>query len=212
TLFLDEVADLSAEAQAKLLRAIETGEYQRVGGSRTLKVDVRILAATNRDLRTEVQAGRFRDDLYYRLNVVPIRMPPLRDRLDDVPELVAHFLARHHERTGAPIPVVTADALGLLQRYRWPGNVRELANICERMAILHAGLPIGEREIRRMIPDLDGAVQPDERPLNVRLDEYERALILHALETTQGSIADAARRLQTDRPNLYRRMRRLGIK
>jgi two-component system, NtrC family, nitrogen regulation response regulator NtrX len=211
TLFLDEVADLSGEAQAKLLRAIETGEYQRVGGERTLKVDVRVLAATNKDLRTEVQAGRFRDDLFYRLNVVPLAMPPLRDRLDDVPELVAHFLARHRERTGAPLPIVTGEAMAPLCRYRWPGNIRELANICERMAILHAGLPITERVVRRLIPDLEVVEVSDERALHDRLDDYERDLILQALGAAGDNIADAARRLQTDRPNLYRRMRRLGI-
>jgi two-component system nitrogen regulation response regulator NtrX len=211
TLFLDEVGDLSAEAQAKLLRAIETGEYQRVGGSRTLKVDVRVIAATNKDLQKEVQAGQFRDDLFYRLNVVPLRMPALRDRLDDLPELVTHFLRRHHDRTGAPIPIVTADAMAALRQYRWPGNVRELGNICERMAILHAGLPITDREVKRMIPDLEVPTDPDERALHDRLDEFERELILQALNDAQDNLADAARRLQTDRPNLYRRMRRLGI-
>jgi two-component system nitrogen regulation response regulator NtrX len=170
-----------------------------------------VLAATNKDLRAEVQAGRFRDDLFYRLNVVPLRMPPLRDRLDDIPELVTYFLTRHHERTGAPLPVVTSEAITTLRRYAWPGNVRELANICERMAILHPGLPITEREVRRMIPDLDAAVETDERALHERLDDYEKDLILRALSEANDNVADAARRLQTDRPNLYRRMRRLGI-
>src|SRR5262249_31797020 len=190
---------------------IETGEYQRVGGSRTQKVDVRVLAATNKDLRTEVQSGRFRDDLFYRLNVVPLRMPALRDRLDDVPELVTYFLARHHQRTGAPIPIITPDALAALRRYSWPGNVRELANICERIAILHPGLPLTEREVKRMIPDLDVVPESEERALHERLDEFERDIIIQALNEANDNLADAARRLQTDRPNLYRRMRRLGI-
>jgi two-component system nitrogen regulation response regulator NtrX len=210
TLFLDEVADLGGEAQAKLLRAIETGEYQRVGGNRTLKVDVRVLAATNRDLRAEVQAGRFRDDLYYRLNVVPMQVPPLRERLGDLTELVSHFLQRYHERTGAALPVVTESALALLRLYRWPGNVRELANLCERIAILHPDQPITDREVRRLLPDLEDN-RPDHRPLHLRLDDYERSMILDALTLADGSVTEAARRLQTDRPNLYRRMRRLGI-
>src|SRR5262245_3326536 len=210
TLLLEEVADLGAEAQAKLLRAIETGEYQRVGGNRTLKVDVRVIAATNRDLRTEVQAGRFRDDLYYRLNVVPMHVPPLRDRLGDLSELVGFFLQRYHERTGAALPIVMDSALALMHLYRWPGNVRELANLCERIAILHPDQPITDREARRLLPDLeiDG---PDQRPLHLRLDDYERSVILNALNLADGSVTEAARQLQTDRPNLYRRMRRLGI-
>jgi DNA-binding NtrC family response regulator len=210
TLFLDEVADLGAEAQAKLLRAIETGEYQRVGGSRTSRVDVRVIAASNRDLRTEVQAGRFRDDLYYRLNVVPIHVPPLRERLGDLSELVGFFLQRYHERTGAALPIMMDSALALMHLYDWPGNVRELANLCERIAILHPDQPITDREARRLLPDLedDG---PDHRPLHLRLDDYERSVILDALNLADGSVTEAARRLQTDRPNLYRRMRRLGI-
>ena len=211
TLFLDEVADLSGEAQAKLLRAIETGEYQRLGGTRTLKVDVRVIAATNRDLRTEVQAGRFRDDLFYRLNVVPVHIPPLRERLSDLPELVRHFLQRHHDRTGAPPPVITEGALSLMRLYRWPGNVRELANLCERIAILHPAQPITDREVRRLLPDVSEQDEPQERSLHTLLDDYERSLILAALNHASGSVSDAARKLDTDRPNLYRRMRRLGI-
>ncbi|MEX2282774.1 MAG: sigma-54 dependent transcriptional regulator [Gemmatimonadota bacterium] len=210
TLFLDEVADLSGEAQAKLLRAIETGEYQRVGGNRMQRVDVRVLAATNRDLRAAVQSGNFRDDLFYRLNVVPIQVPPLRDRLGDLTELVSHFLQRYHDRTGAAAPVMTESALAALRMYHWPGNVRELANLCERLIILHPAQQISEREIRRLLPDLREDVA-DARAFHERLDEYERSLILQALEASKGSVSDAARQLNTDRPNLYRRMRRLGI-
>jgi two-component system nitrogen regulation response regulator NtrX len=211
TLFLDEVADLNADAQAKLLRAIETGEYMRVGGQRTARVDVRVVAATNRDLRNEVQIGRFRDDLFYRLNVVPIHVPPLRERLTDLPELVAYFLSRYHQRTGAAPPVITDGALALMRLYRWPGNVRELANLCERIAILHPAQLISERELRRLLPEVGSSDGPDERALPERLDDYERALILDALNHSAGNVTDAARRLHTDRPNLYRRMRRLGI-
>jgi two-component system nitrogen regulation response regulator NtrX len=219
TLFLDEVAELSAEAQAKLLRALESGEVERVGGQEPVRVDVRVIAATNRDLREEIAAGRFREDVYYRLNVIPIHLPPLRERAEDIPELAAHFLARLQARHGLVPPVLLPDAIERLMRYPWPGNVRELANVCERLAILHPGREVGAREVASMLPD-SGAVReiPGAAPAEVsggslaeRLDAYERALILAALEEAGGNVADAARRLGTDRANLYRRMRRLEI-
>jgi len=220
TLFLDEVGDLGAEAQAKLLRAIEANEIERLGGAKPVRVDVRIIAATNKDLPRAVSEGTFRDDLLFRLNVVPIVLPPLRDRPDDIPALVQHFTALHRVRTGHPAASWTAEAVALLARYRWPGNVRELANIVERLAILHAGCAIDARAVRSVLPIArdtppEAAPLPDptalERPLSDTLDEYERALITRALSTAGGNIAEAARRLKTDRPNLYRRMRRLGI-
>src|SRR3982750_415612 len=139
TLLLDEVGDLGAEAQAKLLRAIEAKEIERVGGAKPIRVDVRIVSATNRDLTRAVAEGTFRDDLLFRLNVIPLEIPPLRERPDDLPALVAHFSALHRTRTGRRAPQWTNGALALLARYRWRGNVRELANIVERLAILHAG-------------------------------------------------------------------------
>lgn len=219
TLFLDEVAELSAEAQAKLLRALESGEVERVGGQEPIRVDVRVIAATNRDLRAEIAAGRFREDVYYRLNVIPIHLPPLRERAEDIPELAAHFLARLQARHGLVPPVLLPDAIERLMLYPWPGNVRELANVCERLAILHPGREVGAREVASMLPD-SGAVKeiPGAAPVELsggslteRLDAYERALILAALEEAGGNVADAARRLGTDRANLYRRMRRLEI-
>ncbi|HEX2205824.1 MAG TPA: sigma-54 dependent transcriptional regulator, partial [Longimicrobium sp.] len=135
TLFLDEIGDLSPEAQAKLLRALEAGEVERVGGSEPIKVDVRILAATNRDLRAEVAAGRFREDLFFRLHVIPLHLPPLRERREDVPLLAEHFLARSRQRVGLRPPRLAPGAMEALQRHPWPGNVRELANILERLSI-----------------------------------------------------------------------------
>ncbi|HEY8484029.1 MAG TPA: sigma-54 dependent transcriptional regulator [Longimicrobiales bacterium] len=218
TLFLDEVADLGLEAQAKLLRALESGEIERVGGQRPIRVDVRVIAATNRDLEREMRAGRFREDLYFRLDVVEIRLPPLRQRLEDIPELVAHFLARLHVRQGLVPPRLTESALERLARYHWPGNVRELANVCERLAILYPGQEVGAREVASILPGgrlpAPGPVlemDDEARPLAERLDAYERHLILSALVAAGGNLAEAARRLRTDRPNLYRRMRRLGI-
>ena len=210
TLFLDEIADLGSEAQAKLLRALETGEIERVGGRHGVRVDVRVLAATNRDLDAERAAGRFRDDLYYRLNVLRIQLPPLRQRLEDVPELAAYFLERQGQRHGRTV-TLGADAVARLQEYRWPGNVRELANVCERLAILFAGQAVGARELRPLLAGEAGPRGGEDLPLHERLDDYERRMIQESLVASGGSVADAARRLQTDRANLYRRMRRLGI-
>jgi two-component system, NtrC family, nitrogen regulation response regulator NtrX len=217
TLFLDEVGDLSGEAQAKLLRAIELGEVQRVGGSRSVRVDTRIVAATNRDLSRAVSQGAFREDLYFRLNVVPITLPPLRERLEDIDELVAYFLERHRQATGRSPGAWSEGALQELRGYHWPGNVRELANAVERLAILHAGVEITAEHIREILPHTSHAADPvaqpaaPDVPLSDAVDEYERLLIVRALRRAGGNIAEAARRLHTDRPNLYRRMKRLGI-
>ncbi|HEX5725735.1 MAG TPA: sigma-54 dependent transcriptional regulator [Longimicrobiaceae bacterium] len=218
TLFLDEIGDLSPEAQAKLLRALEAGEVERVGGSEPISVDVRILAATNKEPRAEVAAGRFREDLFFRLHVIPIHLPPLRERRDDVPLLVEHFLMRNRQKTGLRPPRLLPAALEALVRHPWPGNVRELANIVERLTILHAGGEVGPAEIRALLtgggplPAEAAAYRDDDaRPLPERLDEYERQLLSGALDAAAGSMAEAARKLQTDRANLYRRMRRLGI-
>jgi two-component system nitrogen regulation response regulator NtrX len=224
TLFLDEVGDLGAEAQAKLLRAIEAKEIERVGGGKPVRVDVRIVAATNKDLARGVIDGAFREDLLFRLNVIPIPLPPLRDRPGDIPSLVRHFAALHRLRTGQAVPDWTDDAIAALSRHRWPGNVRELANIIERLAILHAGRRVTEADVAAVLP-LERAPRtptpptalplPDaaelESSLSDTLDDYERTLISRALSMAGGNVAEAARRLRTDRPNLYRRMRRLGI-
>jgi two-component system nitrogen regulation response regulator NtrX len=233
TLFLDEVGDLGAEAQAKLLRAIEAKEIERVGGGKPIRVDVRIVSATNKDLARGVAEGGFREDLLFRLNVIPIPLPPLRERPGDVPALVAHFSALHRLRTARPIPTWTDGAIAALSRHGWPGNVRELANIVERLAILHAGRTVTEADVAAVIPvDRQRGYTPAhpmsipvplhapsplpdptslDHSLSDTLDEYERTLIARALSVAGGNVAEAARRLKTDRPNLYRRMRRLGI-
>lgn len=218
TLFLDEVGDLGPEAQAKLLRAIEAKEIERVGGSQPIRIDVRIISATNKDLVRAVSEGRFREDLLFRLNVIPLSVPPLRERPADIPLLVRHFSAVHHMRTGQPAPRWTAEAVAAFARYRWPGNVRELANIVERLAILHGGSDVNEDAVRAVLPverSPGSAPLPDpaalDRSLSDTLDEYERMLISRALSMAGGNVAEAARKLKTDRPNLYRRMRRLGI-
>ncbi len=219
TLFLDEVGDLGPEAQSKLLRAIETGVVERVGGGKAIEVNVRALAATNHDLRAQVEEGTFRQDLLFRLEVVPIHLPPLRERMEDIPLLVAHTLKLLRKRSGLPTPNITPKAMDTLHRYPWPGNVRELMNILERLAILSSGEPVGPEEVDQLLPgaplgaDATPSYQEgDPRPLRERLEDYERALIQGALDGSGGNVAEAGRRLQTDRPNLYRRMKRLGLR
>jgi len=219
TLFLDEVGDLGPEAQAKLLRAIETGVVERVGGGKPIQVDVRVLAATNHDLRAQTEEGTFRQDLLFRLEVVPIHLPPLRERMEDLPLLVAHTLQRLRKRNGLPSPHLTQGAMDALSRYPWPGNVRELMNVLERLAILSTGGPVGPDEVHRLLPTprthpraIPSYQDGDPRPLRERLDDYERALIQGALTGSGGNMAEAGRRLKTDRPNLYRRMKRLGLR
>ncbi len=236
TLFLDEVGDLGPDAQAKLLRAIEAKEIQRVGGNKVIRTDVRILAATNHDLVRAVRAGAFREDLFFRLNVIPLAIPPLRERGDDILELVEHFSEQFLQRTGQAKPRWRSDALVLLRDYPWPGNVRELANIIERLAILHPGAEMTGPQVEEvLIVERDELPRPGPFPtpperarsferaatepreaveaasLADRLDTFERSVIARALAESGGNVADAARRLDTDRPNLYRRMKRLGI-
>jgi two-component system nitrogen regulation response regulator NtrX len=210
TLFLDEVGDLSAEAQAKLLRTLESGELQRIGAERSLRVDVRMVAATNRTLEQEVREGRFREDLFFRLNVFPLHLPPLRERLEDLPALVTHLSERVRPRDTA---IFTAAALEALASYSWPGNVRELANLVERLTIL-SGPTVDDGAVRQVLrggPASAPALPLLGRPLNESLDDFERKLIGAALAQAEGNVAEAARVLQTDRANLYRRMRRLGL-
>jgi len=225
TLFLDEVGDLGAEAQAKLLRVLETGVVERLGGERPFTVNVRVIAATNKELAHAVRQGQFREDLWFRLNVLPIHIPPLRERPDDVPPLVRHAAARCGARLGRPVKV-DPGALQLLGAYRWPGNVRELANIVERLAILATSEIITADDVARVLPASTdggpggggtGSPAPGgetvwrDVALAEALDHHERALIARALSAARGNVAEAARRLSTDRANLYRRMRRLGI-
>ncbi len=215
TLLLDEIGDLSPDAQAKLLRALEAGEIERVGGDQPIRIDVRIVAATNRDLQADVAAGRFREDLFFRLHVIPIHIPPLRERRSDIAQLVCHYFERHRSRNAMKPPRLDEAAMRALEDHPWPGNVRELANIVERLMILHPDADVGAAEIRSVllgspVPGQRAIVTPD-ASLNEILDRFERDLIQSAIDQADGSVAEAARRLQTDRANLYRRMRRLEL-
>ena len=221
TLFLDEIGDLSLDAQAKLLRAIEAREIHRVGGNKSIKVDVRIIAATNHDLARAVRDGSFREDLFFRLNVIPIELPPLRERKGDVSQLVHHFSLLFFKRTGQVPPTWTDSAMKVLERHPWPGNVRELANIVERISIVNPGAEVTGDFVGAMLSPVtaaatiahDAAVGHVEFAggLNERLDHMERDILKAALTESKGNIAEAARALQTDRANLYRRMKRLGM-
>jgi len=218
TLFLDEVGDLGEEAQAKLLRALESGTIQRIGSSDPFTVDVRVLAATNHDLHADVERGRFREDLLFRLDVVPLRIPPLRDRPEDLQPLVRHIRDRLRRRQGLQVPEITESGIAALRRHHWPGNVRELINVLERIAILHPGEPADGETVRASVHSSAGSARvstlpiEDGRSLTERLDAVERGMISEALASAKGNVAEAARILRTDRANLYRRLRRLGLR
>jgi formate hydrogenlyase transcriptional activator len=208
TLFLDEVGDLPLELQAKLLRVLQEGEFERVGGTSTLKVDVRLIAATNRDLERAVSEGRFRADLYYRLNVFPIHLPPLRDRRQDIPRLARHFAMHYAAKMGKPVGPLSADAVDRLATYGWPGNVRELQNVIERAVILSSS---GRFEL----PDLSAPPADDGPPRRLQsLENVERQHIVAVLEGTGWRVSGdrgAAKILGLKRTTLEARMKKLGI-
>lgn len=214
TLLLDEIGDMPAGLQAKLLRFLESGEFQPIGAPRAERADVRVVAATNRDLAGEVAAGRFRADLFYRLNVVPLGLPPLRERLDDLPLLTEHFLAELGEHHGLPAPRIGRDALQLLRRWHWPGNVRELRNLCERLLILFPGGTVGAGNLP---PEMRSPQPAQARPLlqlpgeGLSLRELEVELIRQALARTGGNRSRAARLLGLTRDTLLYRLKKYAI-
>jgi two-component system nitrogen regulation response regulator GlnG len=238
TLFLDEIGDMPLEAQTRLLRVLQQGEYTTVGGRTPIKTDVRIVAATNRDLRQLIQQGLFREDLYYRLNVVPLRLPPLRERIEDIPDLVRHFL-RKAEEEGLPPKYLDAGAQQLLRQYRWPGNVRELENLIRRLAVLHAGETIPESAIAAELKEpprataaetgqadsLSAAVElhltryfaehgdrlPPPGVYDRMLQELERPLLSICLAATRGNQIRAAHLLGLNRNTLRKKIRDLGL-
>src|SRR5512141_1077951 len=207
TLFLDEVGDMPPAMQAKVLRVLQEGEFERVGGQQTLRCDVRVVAATNKDIAAEVEGGRFREDLYYRLNVVPVHTPALREHKEDLPEFC--------ERNGRRPMQLAREALLTLQAHDWPGNVRELRNQVERLVILCDGPEISAADVARVLP---GARKPRTdrlRPgagFHELVEDAEREIILSALDQNQGNVSDTARALGLERSHLYKKMRALGVK
>jgi transcriptional regulator with PAS, ATPase and Fis domain len=212
TLFLDEIGEISAAMQVKLLRVLQEEEFERVGGTKTLKVDVRVIAATNRDLKKAIEEGSFRKDLYYRLRVVPLSLPPLRERREDIPLLVSAFLARYNAEFGKNLEGVTQSALDVLLNHSYPGNIRELQNIMEHAVLLSSGRMLDVKDLPR-----DLWTPPGERPfldsvlsLPQPLKNIEDALIQKALERTNGNMSEAARLLGIGRSTLWRRLREKG--
>jgi two-component system nitrogen regulation response regulator NtrX len=219
TLFLDEVGDMSLAAQAKVLRVLETGVVTRIGGSRPITIDVRVLAATNKKLDAEIAEGRFREDLYYRLNVVPIAVPPLRDRSEDIPSLVAYFCQRLAGRSGVPGRRFSPDAVQALQARPWPGNVRELRNAVERLLILAQGKEVTAADVGRLLTGVHRAVpvantaggDAGRGTFEEFKSEAERAFLLAKLREYHWNVAETARALDMPRSNLYKKIERYGL-
>jgi two-component system nitrogen regulation response regulator NtrX len=236
TLFLDEVGDMAAPMQAKLLRVLQENEFERVGGSETLRADVRVLAATNRDLEAEIAAGRFREDLYYRLAVVQLHVPALRDRREDLPELISCFLAEACRRNGRRPLRLSPEAVALLAAQPFPGNVRELKNLVERLAILSDGPEVSVSSARELLPaprlrpsataapeaappppaaEEDARTSPPavgSKPFRELVDDAERAIILRTLAFTGDNVTEAARLLDLERGHFYKKMKALGLR
>jgi len=209
TLFLDEVGDLSARAQTKLLRVLQEGELTRVGGSRAIKVDVRVVAATNRDLTERVRAAEFREDLYFRLAVIPITVPPLRERAEDIPLLVEHFAARLAPETGGRPRRFAPGAVERLALHPFPGNVRELRNLVERLLIMAPGAVIGVEQVAAALPR-PGAAPAAPGRLSESMRDFERRQIEEAIQAAGGNVTQAAARLGLERSHLYKKMKKLG--
>ncbi|NUM74145.1 sigma-54-dependent Fis family transcriptional regulator [candidate division KSB1 bacterium] len=234
TIFLDEIGDMSLDTQAKLLRVLQQNELIRVGGTQTIRFDVRVISATNKELNAEISAGRFREDLYFRISVIPIEVPPLRNRLADLPLLAGHFLAQLAAAYGRRAKLLTPQAAQLLMQHHWPGNVRELRNIIERLMIMNDEPAITAEYVHQALPNLTSspalssallapaAVSGDhgyalldtnsDFPLRDRLEKFEYDLLLKFFELTKGNVSEMARRLRTDRANLHRKLQRYNIK
>src|SRR5256714_352864 len=214
TLFLDEIGDLRFELQAKLLRSIQEGEIERVGGSKPIKTDFRLIVATNVDLEKAVKEGRFREDLYYRINVIPIRMPPLRDRIEDLPELARLFLDRYKSKFRKPVKGVADSALKILASYWWPGNIRELENLIERLVAVSDKEWITDEDLplEYHFAKLDAASTANETRFQEACDTFERNFILRALEKSDWNVTATARYLGIPLSTLKHKMARLDLR
>jgi two-component system nitrogen regulation response regulator NtrX len=220
TIFLDEIADMSLATQAKVLRVLEGQEFQRVGGVKTLKSDVRVIAASNKDLSGEIRKGAFREDLYYRLNVVPLEVPPLRERVDDIPRLARYFLQEFSAEYGQKAKTIDDEALALFVRYPWPGNVRELRNIIERLIIMAPGPvlhardippPLGSGQQESRAPSTGGRAGHDHATLKDARAEFERDFIAQKLREYGGNVSKTSDAIGVERSNLHRKIKALGI-
>jgi two-component system nitrogen regulation response regulator NtrX len=213
TIFLDEIGDMSQKTQSKVLRVLQDGEFQRVGSQKVTKVDVRVIAATNKDLQEEIQKGNFREDLYYRLNVIPIYVPPLREHNEDIPELVTYFVSEFCKESGKKPKRFSSDAIEALMNYNWPGNIRQLRNVIERMLIMVDHDEIVEVDVNWAL----GIKQPEkpktltEQGLKDMVGQSEKELIISALESNNWNVSLAAQQLNLERSHLYKKMTKYGI-
>ena len=212
TVFLDEIGELAPSLQVKLLRVLQEREFERVGGTRTVKVDIRLIAATNRDLKAESRAGRFREDLFYRLNVVSVRMPALRERRDDVPLLASHFAVRAAQRMGRAVAGISPKARACLIKYDWPGNVRELENAIERAVVLGTSDLILPEDLPESVVDQAAADEPAVSPLHEAVLDYKRRLIVNAIDQAGGNYTEAAKALGVHPNHFFRLIRTLNLK
>ncbi len=218
TIFLDEIGDMSADLQVKVLRVLEEGEFERVGGTETIKSDARIIAATHRDLEEEVQKRNFREDLFYRLYVIPIMLPTLKERKGDIPYLVHYFLEEFSKKKAAQPAKVSDEAMKILVNYSWPGNVREIRNLIERLVVLHEGEQILPEDLPEKIRT-EGGQRPHRKPdadgegisFNTAVSEFEKALIISALERTNWVKNKAAQLLQIKRTTLVEKIKRYNL-
>ncbi len=213
TLFLDEIGDMSLKTQAKILRILQERRFERVGGNRPIEVDVRVIAATNKDLEEEIEQGNFRQDLYYRLNVLPFHVPPLRERQEDIPLLIEHFLAHFCQHEGRPVKSIADDALAILMNYAWPGNVRELKNLVERLVImvpedtiLRDHLP---ESVQASTPST--AVSAEAATLKEAREQFEKDFLRQKLTEFEGNISRTAEAIDMERSNLHRKLKAFGI-
>jgi two-component system response regulator HydG len=214
SLFLDEISEMSLAMQVKVLRALQEREITRVGGEETIKVDVRLIAATNKDLLQEIEGGRFREDLYYRLNVVNLNIPPLKERREDIPLLTQHFLSIFSEKNRKEIKGFTPQAMDRLLRHDWPGNVRELMNAVERGVVLARTEYLGPEDLPLILeetPSEQLMVQKDAIPADLPLEEVEKATILNVLDLAGGNKSEAARRLGITRKTLHTKLKKYGV-
>jgi transcriptional regulator with PAS, ATPase and Fis domain len=212
TVFLDEIGDMSAELQTKLLRFLQEREFDRVGGRDPIRVDVRIVAATNRDLESAVSEKRFREDLYHRLNVIPITLPPLRERTEDIGALAEHFLRRFAAEAKKNFTAIADDALAKLEAYRWPGNVRELANVIERAVVLGSGVTLTVNDLPNRIVAAAPLAQNDNLSYREAMESTRRMLVMQALAQSNGNRAAAAKALGLHEKYFLRMIKTLGIK
>lgn len=217
TLLLDEVGDMAMETQAKLLRVLQENEFYRVGGTNACRFDVRIISATNKDLEKEIATGTFRQDLFFRLDVIPIQVPPLRNHKEDIPALSTHFLANYCQRNGKKNKQIAEDAITILLRYHWPGNIRELKNTMERLAIMHEEDIIDATAVQSILSleKIDHLLTKPTHPnLSIReqLQLYEKSILEKGIQKYRGNISHLAAALKIDRANLHRKLKQFGIK